>query len=534
MNKPAAQNISSKKWQSDLQHIEEDNPNLIFEGSEKYKDILNSWNRYNEIVLLSGGLKKEELGFKRLKFGHVPKNLAIKLLKSLDSLPKRMYQRNDCVGAYVASRCSPEEVYKHRQAFSGFNFEKEQLALVKLICEEIKPDIEFFLKTGFKVINVKAQESVINPIESIGPNYCHLDGFPIQIHKILVYLTEAGELTGTTSFPNEALKDLARPKRVYAIAGPPGSFALFNPNIMHHQGMPGKEGRKVILEITVVPSYETEINPTFNGTNSRHPISPPINFSEKDFLRKAMTTKLNIGGGKREFKGWLNLDSIAHSPFYFKLDNKFPLKDNSQELVYSSHALEHIPQDVVDYILDETYRVLDGYKDFVIKIPDFDRVLQHWRAGNDEFFDKHWGLKKIIPTWKSKEVPDTIDYRCSMIFCGIWNNAYGDHFAKKIKEHPDAYHGPVPMPLLELKDLLSTGNPSLISSTLRAEALKQGDITFNHQTSWGKKEFADLLRSHKFFVRTYMDTKAILKEYSFIPGIKEMEEISLFVSCYKT
>ena len=75
---------------------------------------------------------------------------------------------------------------------------------------------------------------------------------------------------------------------------------------------------------------------------------------------------------------------------------------------------------------------------------------------------------------------------------------------------------------------------SFISSTLKAEALKQGDITFNHQTAWGKKEFLDLLRSHKFFVRTYMNTKDILKEYNFIPGITAMEEISLFVSCYKT
>ena len=528
MNKPAAQNISSHKFKSDLRHEEEDNPNLIFIGSTESKAIHDSWDRYNQtVLLLGGGLKKEELDFKRLKIGNISEDLAIKLLESLDSLPKRMYERNDCVETYVASTCSPEEVYKHRKWFSGFNFEKEQLALVKLICEELKPSIESFLKTGFKVINVKAQESVINPKEIVGPNNCHTDCFPVQIHKILVYLTEVGEFTGTTAYPLKppTKKSIAEKKKCHTVAGIPGTFLLFNPNIVHHQGVSGKEGRKVILEITVCPAYETEINPTFNGTNSRHPITPP--------KYKIMTKRLNIGGGTREFKGWLNLDNIADFPFNFAVDNKFPLKNNSQEIVYSSHALEHMPQDVVDYILDESYRVLDRYKDLVIKIPDFDRVLQHWRAGNNEFFYKHWGLDKIIPTWKSKGVSDTIDYRCSMIFCGIWNNVYGNHFAKNISAHPDAYHGPVPIPEKELKDLLSTGNPSLISATLIKESLKQEDITYNHQNAWGKEEFMDLLRSHKFFVRTYMDTKAILKEYIFIPGIGEMEEISLFVSCYK-
>lgn len=246
-----------------------------------------------------------------------------------------------------------------------------------------------------------------------------------------------------------------------------------------------------------------------------------------------LTSRLNIGGGRGQAKGWLNLDAIAPMPFHFALDNKFPLDKNSQELVYSSHALEHIPQDVVNYILDESYRVLNRHKDIIIKIPDFDLVLQHWRAENHEFFDKHWGLRKLIPTWKNKGVPDTIDYRCSMIFCGIWNHAYGDHFSGKINRNPNAYHGPVPIPIEQLKNLLGTGKPSLISATLRQEALKYNNITFNHQTAWSKEKFIELLRSHGFFVRTYMDVEDILKEYNFIPGIAEMKEISLFVSSYK-
>lgn len=243
------------------------------------------------------------------------------------------------------------------------------------------------------------------------------------------------------------------------------------------------------------------------------------------------SSKLQLGGGNKKWGGWQNLDELNH--FYFTLDNNLPCKDNSQDIVYSSHLLEHLPQYVVEFLLDETLRVLKPYHDFIVKIPDFDKVLANWRAGNKEFFEKYWGLRKVIPTWKSKNVPDTINFRCSMIFCGFWNEEYGSHFKKKISKSPDAYHGPVPMPEEDLVFLLETGDPSFISRTLRELALKQGNITFNHQTAWSKENFVGLLRRKGFFVRTYMNEKDILKEYVSIPDIKELQDISLYVSSYK-
>ncbi len=255
-------------------HEEVDNPNLIFHGV----DIVRVWDSYNQEVL-SRRIPNAEFELNEFKLGSISEQLAISLLKSLDSLPKRMYERNDCSELYLASRVSSKEVYTHNRFFSSFNFKEEQLALVKLICEELKPVIESCLGIGFRVINVKAQESYNKPSFRMGPNKLHMDGFPKKIYKALVYLTEASKETGHTilSLSQDNKYKVKRNNKheddVYVI-GPPGTFLFFNPNTIWHRGVPGEEGRKIILEITICPAYETEINPTFNGTNSRHPIRP--------------------------------------------------------------------------------------------------------------------------------------------------------------------------------------------------------------------------------------------------------------------
>ncbi len=251
---------------------EVDNPKLTFNG----KNDSEIWDNYNQEIL-SKGIPNVEFDLNEFKIGSISEQLAINLLKSLDSLPKRMYERNDCSELYLASLCLPKEVHAHNRFFSCFNFEKEQLALVKLICEELKPTIESCLGIGFKVINIKAQESCTNPRFKMGPNKLHTDGFPNKIYKALVYLTEASAETGNTLLSLRKSKDYKKDNKHVAdayVMGPPGTFLFFNPNTVAHKGIPPEKGRKVILEITICPAYETEINPTFNGTNSRHPLRP--------------------------------------------------------------------------------------------------------------------------------------------------------------------------------------------------------------------------------------------------------------------
>jgi hypothetical protein len=83
-----------------------------------------------------------------------------------------------------------------------------------------------------------------------------------------MYLTAPSLGGGTTKvFPGKK-EDIAWSE------GPPGSYLLFNPVTIPHSGIPPTVGTRVCLELIIVPSHKTEINPTFNGTNSTLPINP--------------------------------------------------------------------------------------------------------------------------------------------------------------------------------------------------------------------------------------------------------------------
>jgi len=68
--------------------------------------------------------------------------------------------------------------------------------------------------------------------------------------------------------------------------------------------------------------------------------------------------KLNLGCGSDIREGYVNLDIIKREgvDVVHDLNKKLPFKDNTFEVVYSSHVLEHV-DDVLN-LLEEIYRIL--------------------------------------------------------------------------------------------------------------------------------------------------------------------------------
>ena len=72
---------------------------------------------------------------------------------------------------------------------------------------------------------------------------------------------------------------------------------------------------------------------------------------------------LNIGGGNWVFPFFKNVDYYAKREFIdYKINLEenpsLPFKDNTVDLIYSSHLLEHLSIDSVVELLNECYRVL--------------------------------------------------------------------------------------------------------------------------------------------------------------------------------
>jgi predicted SAM-dependent methyltransferase len=216
---------------------------------------------------------------------------------------------------------------------------------------------------------------------------------------------------------------------------------------------------------------------------------------------------LNIGGGKFNHPGWVNFD--GRQGFSLTKETVFPLE--TAEIVYSSHCFEHLDDETVSQMLREARRLTGR---LVLKIPDFEQVLERLKAKDSAYFDQ-WGLKSVVHTWER----DTLEARASMIFCGWWNKAYGDEWGNRNPNAQGAYHGPASY-------TLPTGSPHEIAAKLKSLVPKDGQL--NHQNAWSLKELVDLVEGHGFSV-TSTDKEEVCSLP--IPTIQDMKGISVYLSC---
>jgi len=78
-----------------------------------------------------------------------------------------------------------------------------------------------------------------------------------------------------------------------------------------------------------------------------------------DYLQKALTPKLQVGGGWRLLDGWLNTDlEIIPGVMCMDATRQFPFADGTFYRVYSEHMIEHVSYQEGVGMLKECYRVL--------------------------------------------------------------------------------------------------------------------------------------------------------------------------------
>jgi predicted SAM-dependent methyltransferase len=90
-------------------------------------------------------------------------------------------------------------------------------------------------------------------------------------------------------------------------------------------------------------------------------------------LQKRTPLKLHLGCGSKYIGGFYHIDAIKyphvdHQGFVDRLDF---LTNNSVDLIYASHVLEHFGRNEVDYVLREWHRVLRPGGVLRLAVPDF-------------------------------------------------------------------------------------------------------------------------------------------------------------------
>ena len=100
---------------------------------------------------------------------------------------------------------------------------------------------------------------------------------------------------------------------------------------------------------------------------------------------------LNIGGGRWYLPRWENLDYYVDGRFVdHRVDlrgrGRIDLPDGCAAMVFCSHVLEHLDDAQVAHLLSEVARLLRDGGVVRISVPDPEKALAAYRAGDEEFF----------------------------------------------------------------------------------------------------------------------------------------------------
>lgn len=106
--------------------------------------------------------------------------------------------------------------------------------------------------------------------------------------------------------------------------------------------------------------------------------------------RSSETVKVHLGPGQEGYKpGWINVDAniiTARIDVWADLRNKLPFRDESVDVFYSHHVIEHLPDSFLPLHFRDLYRCLK--KGGVIRIggPNGDEAMRNFVEGNASWF----------------------------------------------------------------------------------------------------------------------------------------------------
>jgi len=109
--------------------------------------------------------------------------------------------------------------------------------------------------------------------------------------------------------------------------------------------------------------------------------------------------KIQLGCGPNIKPGWVNLDLRATADIRLDLSRRLPFPDNSTQIIYSEHFLEHIDYpDAAMSLLAECRRILASDGVFSVGVPDTEwPLLEYAKVRQDGYFAT--AKKQWHPSW---------------------------------------------------------------------------------------------------------------------------------------
>jgi predicted SAM-dependent methyltransferase len=95
---------------------------------------------------------------------------------------------------------------------------------------------------------------------------------------------------------------------------------------------------------------------------------------------------LNLGCGHRFHSDWVNVDfnSTGEGVTAYNLSKGIPYPDQSFDVVYHSHVLEHFPKTSAEFFLKECHRVLRASGVLRVVIPDLEQIARTYLSALEQ------------------------------------------------------------------------------------------------------------------------------------------------------
>ena len=156
------------------------------------------------------------------------------------------------------------------------------------------------------------------------------------------------------------------------------------------------------------------------------------------------TINLHLGCGGVNHPDFINIDAFPHSHVHYirAIEDLSPFDDQTADLIYACHCLEHFPYAQVPYILSEWHRVLKVDGILRLSVPDFDLILEIYKdrennvnsilgplmGGHADKYDFHKTifnqryLKQLLIESGFREVREWLPGSCSLTSLNDWSS----------------------------------------------------------------------------------------------------------------
>lgn len=119
---------------------------------------------------------------------------------------------------------------------------------------------------------------------------------------------------------------------------------------------------------------------------------------------------LNVGCGSTFHEDWVNVDLYSMSEHVIEMDIRKGLafEDNSFDVVYSSHVLEHMSKDKAEELVEEMVRVLKPGGILRLVVPDLEAIISNYTKFKGQLENAHDSLTEANYDWTLIELYDQI------------------------------------------------------------------------------------------------------------------------------